>query len=99
LEVLRERRFAVRAGDELIVGTVDRLVVLRRGGRPLACDIVDFKTDAISAGDSRAVAAKIEHYTPQLAAYRDAVARSFRLEPAAVTARLVFLSIGEIHRV
>ena len=99
LEVLRERRFAVRAGDELIVGTVDRLVVLRRGGRPLACDIVDFKTDAISAGDSRAVAAKIEHYTPQLAAYRDAVARSFHLEPAAVTARLVFFSIGEIHRV
>lgn len=99
LEVLRERRFAVRVGDELVAGTVDRLVVLQRGGQPLACDIVDFKTDALPAGNAAALEAKVEYYAPQLEAYRDAVARSFRLDSAAVTARLVFLSTGEIRRV
>jgi ATP-dependent exoDNAse (exonuclease V) beta subunit len=99
LEVFRERRFAVRSGDQLIAGTVDRLVLLRRGDQVLACDIVDFKTDALPSGNSEALAAKVEYYAPQLEAYRDAVARSFHVQPAAVTARLVFLSTGEVRRV
>jgi ATP-dependent helicase/nuclease subunit A len=99
LTVHREWRFAVRSGDELVAGAVDRLVVLRRDGQPLACDVVDFKTDAIPAGNPSALEAKVEYYAPQLEAYRDAVARSFRLEPANVTARLVFLSAGEVRRV
>jgi ATP-dependent exoDNAse (exonuclease V) beta subunit len=99
LHVLRERRFAVRAGDDLIAGAVDRLVVLRRGDQPLACDIVDFKTDALPLGNSTALAAKVEYYAPQLEAYREAIARAYCLESAAVTARLVFLSAGEVRRV
>ena len=34
LRVSRERKFAVRTGDELLGGSIDRLVVLRQGGRP-----------------------------------------------------------------
>ncbi|MFM7073258.1 MAG: UvrD-helicase domain-containing protein [Planctomycetota bacterium] len=99
LEVFRERRFAVRSGDQLIAGTVDRLVLLRRGEQVLACDIVDFKTDALPTGNSEAMAAKVQVYAPQLEAYREAVARSFHVQSAAITARLVFLSTGEVRRV
>ena len=48
---------------------VDRLVI----GHGLAgvdwVDVVDFKTDALSPGDARAMSRRVEHYRPQVEAY------------------------------
>jgi ATP-dependent exoDNAse (exonuclease V) beta subunit len=92
LSVFRERSFAVRDGEELLVGTIDRLVTVRsRDGELLGAEIVDFKTDAASPTE---LDARVEHYRPQIDAYRRAVAAMYRLAPTVVLARLVFLVPG-----
>lgn len=94
LVVQRERSFAIRHGDELLSGSIDRLVVIHRGGKPIAADVLDFKTDELTPGDSAALAAKVSFYRPQLEAYRTAASQLLRLPPDRISARLVFLSGG-----
>jgi len=96
LEVQTERSFALRIGDELLSGSIDRLVLVRRGGAVIAAEVLDYKTDTIATGDQRALADKVAFYRPQIEAYRHAVARLYRLEPTCITSRLVFLSAGTI---
>ena len=74
----------VAAGDDrvLVRGIVDGIVV-RKG----ECEIVDFKTDAVSASE---VAAWCENYRPQMELYARAVERLWRRPVKAC--RLIFLS-------
>ena len=99
LTVDTERAFTLRMGDELLSGSIDRLVLARRGGQVVAADVLDYKTDTIDAGNARAVAERIEFYRPQLDAYRRAVAQMFHLETGRITARLVFLHAGLVCEV
>jgi ATP-dependent exoDNAse (exonuclease V) beta subunit len=96
LTAFRERSFAIRRDQEILTGSIDRLVVLARQGRPLAADIIDFKTDEIAPGDAQALQSKIDFYTPQLQAYRQAVRQMFGLPEQSIVARLAFLSLGRI---
>ena len=113
-EVWREKPFVLREDDVILSGSIDRLVVLYDGDRPVGADVLDFKTDVLPAGPvsplpsagegqgvrvSAALAARIEFYRPQLAAYRRAAARLFGLAPDRVSARLVFTELGEVHSV
>jgi ATP-dependent exoDNAse (exonuclease V) beta subunit len=98
-QVWRERPFAIREGDVLLSGKIDRLVVLSDGDRPLAADVLDFKTDQVRSEEPRAIDARVETYRPQLDAYRRAVARVWDLEVARVSARLLFVEPGEIRSV
>jgi ATP-dependent exoDNAse (exonuclease V) beta subunit len=93
-QVLREHAFALREEGKLMSGSIDRLVLVREGERVVAAEVIDFKTDMLDKKSST-LADKVEFYRPQLAAYRRAVARLHRLDEAAITARLVFLSTGE----
>jgi len=97
LVVYRERPFAIRHGDELLSGSIDRFVVMIRGGEPIAADVIDFKTDELPSRDSAALADKIAFYRPQLDAYRAAAAQLLRLPPDRISARLVFLSAGVVQ--
>lgn len=99
LEVLREYPFVVREGDELLSGNIDRLVLVRGGGKLLAADVIDYKTDAIPLGNDAALSDKVEFYRPQLAAYCRAVQQLFQLPPERVTSRLVFVSAGKVSPV
>lgn len=110
LEVFTERRFAVRRNDEIVSGTIDRLVTELKAGRVVFADIVDFKTDVISEGtsadgaggskratsDANSLAEKVAYYRPQIEAYRESVARSLTLPLDQVAARLVFVSAGQV---
>ena len=96
---LREHTFAVRLGDEILSGAIDRLVLLPQRGKTIAADILDFKTDDVAAGDDAALKEKIEFYRPQVAAYRTAAAHWLRLDPGQITSRLVFLSLGAVVHV
>jgi ATP-dependent exoDNAse (exonuclease V) beta subunit len=93
-QVSRETPFAIRDGDAILSGKIDRLVVLYDAARPLGADILDFKTDAILPGDAAALDARVAWYRPQLAAYRRAACRLAGLEPERVSARLVFTEPG-----
>jgi ATP-dependent exoDNAse (exonuclease V) beta subunit len=94
LSVCTERAFSLRTGDELLSGSIDRLVLVRRGSKVIAADVLDYKTDTIDPADARALTERIEFYRPQLDAYRRAVAQMFQLDAGRITARLVFLHAG-----
>ncbi len=94
LQVDNERPFAVRFQDSILNGLIDRLVLLKKDGRVVAADVVDFKTDQIGT-DPRALQNRVEVYRPQLKAYRDAVAKMFHLNPEDVSARLMFVAIDQ----
>ncbi len=94
--VSRECPFAVRDGDVILSGKIDRLVVLRDGARTVGADILDFKTDAIPAQDPEALEARVAWYRPQLEAYRRAAATFLRIEPKELSTRLVFTEPGVV---
>lgn len=94
VEVRREHPFAVRLDDVILRGTFDRVVLIRRGGAIVGADLIDFKTDA--AGDPETLAERVEHYRPQIGAYRRALRKMYALDPGAVTAKLVFVSTGDV---
>ena len=101
-ELLREQAFAIDEGAGTLLGVVDRIVVWRRGGIPVAAEVVDFKFDGMGGPDAtpaeRAanLTAKQAFYAPQLLAYRTAVATLFGIPPARVTLALVFMRSGTV---
>jgi ATP-dependent exoDNAse (exonuclease V) beta subunit len=97
--VENERPIAVRDGDKLLVGSIDRLVTVYRNNRPVAADILDFKTDDVAANDHRALAGKKEFYQPQLSAYRTAVRTMLGDESLQVSARLLFVQSGVVAEI
>jgi ATP-dependent helicase/nuclease subunit A len=101
LEVFRERPFAVRLRDTLLSGTFDRLVLIRSGAtrRLVAAEVLDYKTDAVAAGDPQAVGGIVDRYRPQLSAYREAVCRMFALPNKRVMTRLAVIEAGEVVEV
>ena len=64
-----------RPGGERVTGVIDRLVV-----RPDGIDVIDYKTNRWG-GDLERRHAWVEHYRPQLAAYREAVAALYPGRP------------------
>lgn len=91
-----EQPFVVLLKDGYCRGQFDRVVVLYDGPQPVAADIIDFKTDKISAED---VPTRAAFYHSQLELYRDAAAEWLHIPPGQVSARLLFVEPGVLHRV
>lgn len=102
IDVRRESSFAVRdAGADgaeawLLTGQFDRLVVGWQHGAPAWAEVVDFKTDDIQPDDMLGLAARIDHYRPQIDSYRRAACAMLRLPSERVSARLVFTSCDRV---
>ena len=94
LSVHQEQAVAVRLDDQLLTGTIDRLVLVEDGTQPIAADVIDFKTDVASPSDQTAMESLADHYSPQLAAYCRAVSKMYRLDASRITSRLVFVTAG-----
>jgi ATP-dependent exoDNAse (exonuclease V) beta subunit len=92
--VQNECGFAIRDGEQLLSGFIDRLVLLEDGGRVVAAEIIDFKTDAFDAQDPQQLSGKIAFYAPQLQAYRRAVAQMTKVPADHIVATLLFLEAG-----
>lgn len=97
--VQNECGFAIRDGEQLLSGFIDRLVLLEDGGRVVAAEIIDYKTDAFDAGDQQQLAGKIAFYAPQLQAYRRAVGQMTKLPADHIVATLLFLEAGVARHV
>ncbi len=93
LEVRNELPFAIVAGDQLVSGNIDRLVLIRRGVELVGADVVDFKTDGLGP-DQQRLPDKIAFYRPQIEAYRRAVIDLTGLDSTQVTSRLLFVTAG-----
>jgi len=96
LTVHNEQRIAVQLGTQLLSGSIDRLVLLRRGDEVVAADVLDFKTDQVTEGE---LPEKVEFYRPQINAYRRAVSLIWRLPVERVSARLLFVGPGALCNV
>ena len=87
VEVSNERDFAINLDDELMLGTIDRLVIIFEGDRIIAADVIDYKTDHV---DDDTIRQKSEHYASQLVAYRRAAGQLFDLAAENIGCKLVF---------
>jgi ATP-dependent exoDNAse (exonuclease V) beta subunit len=94
-----ERSFAIRDGGQLLTGFIDRLVLLSSDGRVIGAEILDYKTDAVDPQDEDDVAAKVDHYRPQLQAYRRAVSKLTYLPMERILASLIFVESGLVRSV
>ena len=94
-----ELPFARRVGDEIQEGYIDRLVLIESGGQVVRAEILDFKTDAIEAGDEALLAARTEYYRPQINAYCDVIREQYRLAEGDVAGKLLFLRAGVVRDV
>jgi len=94
--VERERTFVLLHQNELVQGSIDRLVLLIQDGRPVAADIIDFKTDRFAGDRSRWIEARRLHYGPQLEEYRSAVSQCFRIPIQNIGTRLVLIEADAV---
>jgi len=93
--VERERPFTVWAGNKMMSGVIDRLVVCRdTAGCVTEIEIIDYKSDA--AADVKSLVAT---YREQLEAYRKGMATLFRLDAAKIKATFVFTTLGKVETV
>ena len=90
-ELWRERPFAVvleHDGQEVLwSGAFDRVVVF-----PDRAELVDFKTDSV---EGEKLQQRVEHYRPQLEAYRKALAAMTGLAEKSIEASFLFLHGGQ----
>ncbi|MDR1962333.1 MAG: UvrD-helicase domain-containing protein [Planctomycetaceae bacterium] len=101
VEVEHERRFIVRCDDHrLLCASIDRLVILREGGKVIGLEIIDYKTDYCGANRDIAefIAERLAVYTPQLEAYREGMSRLYRINPSAISAKLLFIEIDRVWK-
>ncbi|MDY7108977.1 MAG: UvrD-helicase domain-containing protein, partial [Planctomycetota bacterium] len=89
LRVRREHPFVRLVDGRVQSGFIDRLVIeFGEDGTPAAAEIIDFKTDAITADEA---AAHAEAYRGQLAVYRAAAARLLKLDESVVRMTILFV--------
>lgn len=98
--VENERRVSLILDDRLIDGSIDRLVVLKKGGRAFAAEIMDYKTDH---WDTRTaldqwVRERTTHHRPQLKAYAQVASRMLKLPLERIDTSLVLLAADTVVR-
>ena len=96
LRVENERAIAYRDGDQLVTGSIDRLVLQYVRNTVVGADIIDFKTDRLD-GSPNTLATKKTFYQPQIDAYRRAVSKLYGLDGEHIRARLIFVATGDVE--
>ncbi|MDR2116592.1 MAG: PD-(D/E)XK nuclease family protein, partial [Planctomycetaceae bacterium] len=100
--VEHERRFVVRLDNQqLLRGSIDRLVIFRQNGKIVGLEIIDYKTDHYDKTSDLAkfIAEHQKMYAPQLKAYRDGMSKLYRIDPSAVSAKLLFIDIDYVQKI
>ncbi|MEO8269249.1 MAG: PD-(D/E)XK nuclease family protein [Aureliella sp.] len=97
VELDTEREVSVIVGDRLIAGTIDRLAVLMKDGRPYAAEIFDFKTDHFDAAQPKKwLKQRVEHHRPQLEIYAHVVSELFNLPRSSIATYLIMLASDDL---
>jgi ATP-dependent exoDNAse (exonuclease V) beta subunit len=94
LNCFRERAFTVIDDGRHLSGTIDRLVLLMQDGRPVAAEIIDFKTDA--SGDKSGLR---EAYVDQLRLYARAVQKAYDIPLERIMTSLAWLTTGVVEMI
>ncbi len=90
-EVWSERRFLLRHRDGTMVpGAFDRVVIYREESRIVRAEILDWKSDNLSAPEDFLI------YTGQLKLYRESLARLLELPESAISCRIAALKLKKL---
>ncbi|MDO4584575.1 MAG: hypothetical protein Q4D62_10785 [Planctomycetia bacterium] len=96
-EVHREKELAVRNEKEILLGTLDRLVLLRDAQRVYWADCIDYKTTRkINPQHMEDLVAK---HVPQILDYIQMLSRHYQMPSRQISARLVFSMLGIVREV
>lgn len=97
VEIDNERAVSLVMSRKLVAGTIDRLAVLMKAGRPYAAEIFDFKTDRV---DARApllwLHDRVAHHRPQLEIYARVVCELFDLPREKIATHLIMLGSDDL---
>jgi ATP-dependent exoDNAse (exonuclease V) beta subunit len=96
--VSNEHSFSIVLADEageeqLWNGSIDRLVLGRRGDDAVWAEVLDYKTDILTPSQ---LPDRIDYYRPQLETYGRVVAAQTGLPASAIHRRLLFLELGRV---
>jgi len=98
VELWREKAFeAVLDERQWVSGILDRVVVTRREGRPVAAEVLDFKSSRVDSAES--LDAAVVRYRLQTDLYRRALALILGLAPDRIRIRLLFTATGDVVEV
>jgi len=97
LTVENKSPIAVRAGDRLLIGRVDRVVTIYDGDQPLAAETLDFKTDAFAPHDAIRAAKGVESYRPQFSSCVSAIRSTDRFESGQVSTKLLSIDAAIVE--
>ena len=96
IEVETERRFAVRRENKILHGSMDRLVIRRKGNKEVGLEIFDFKTDRPGGESvSEFLLERQQNYAPQMAAYRQAAEKLYP-NVRDITTKIVFTAVNKV---
>lgn len=98
LQVMNEWPFAILQEGQLLSGRMDRVVLIRQAEQVIAADVLDFKTDAINSRSGQTLKERVEHYQPQVDAYKRTIAANLGLSPERIAIGLIFLDPGKLVR-
>jgi hypothetical protein len=94
----REKSFELVLDGRWITGQFDRVTIrLNENGKPVAADILDYKSNRIDKPDEFKKA--IEHYRPQLEAYTGSLSAILKIPRKAITASLLFTRASKLFQV
>lgn len=91
LGLRHEEKFVRMVENAVQLGFIDRLEYEIDGSNTVAATVIDFKTDNISAEQTKKAA---ENYRPQLEAYRDASAEILKIDAKKVRMVVLYVSAG-----
>jgi ATP-dependent exoDNAse (exonuclease V) beta subunit len=94
LVLKREQAFAIRDGENLVSGVIDRLVIRYEGDKPVLAEVLDYKSDRLSGPG--AINDKLALYKEQVDFYIKAT-KALLGADISVTGKLVFLDGGIVR--
>ncbi len=92
VELFREQAFDLIDDKGCwVTGVIDRLHVEMKDGKPVAAEVIDFKTDRVDTPDEL-----VARHAPQMRAYREAVAKALGIDRDRVACRLVSTRLAAV---
>ncbi|MBQ4142276.1 MAG: UvrD-helicase domain-containing protein [Thermoguttaceae bacterium] len=97
-EVYCEKELAIRTEDELLLGTLDRLILLRNDAEIFWADCIDYKTTR-KVSSPEALEEKIRSHQLQMEDYRKMLQLHYRIPESRISTHLVFSMLGVVREV
>lgn len=97
-EVYREKELAIRTETELLLGTLDRLILLRNDAQVFWADCIDYKTTR-KINNPDVLEEKVRSHSLQMQDYRHMLQLHYRIPSTQISTHLVFSMLGIVREV